>query len=138
MREQEVAALIPCSKSKMKAPAKARKLYTGAFFRKILRFSQEHYSHVYILSAKYGLLDLDQIIEPYELRLDSLPIAQRKEWAKMVRIQMREKKVPKKRVFFTPVEYSRWFRGDNPLLGMSIGQRLQWVNQQLRPKGFDL
>lgn len=45
---------------------------------------------MYILSAKYGLLTLDQKISPYEKTLNTMSVADRKAWAEMVLSQLRE------------------------------------------------
>ena len=39
---------------------------------------------IYILSAKHGLLDLEQEIEPYELTLNNMGAAETRKWANHV------------------------------------------------------
>lgn len=64
-------AIISCGKNKAKIKAKARDLYLGSSFKMGLSFALKHFDdkNIYILSAKHGLLKLDQEIEPYEKSL---------------------------------------------------------------------
>jgi cytoplasmic iron level regulating protein YaaA (DUF328/UPF0246 family) len=44
---------------------------------------------IYILSSKYGLLNLDDVIEPYDVELKSMPASEVKKWATRVIQQLR-------------------------------------------------
>lgn len=63
--------VIPCGARKLDRPASAGQLYTGPYFtatkRAALRLAPPE--RVLILSGKYGLLGLDDPIEPYEQHL---------------------------------------------------------------------
>ena len=77
--------LISCVKSKLKYPAKAKDLYTSTLFQSNLQYAyQLKPDAIYILSAKYGLLDLDQIIAPYEMTLNTMTEAEKKGWSRRV------------------------------------------------------
>jgi len=77
--------LISCVKSKLSYPAKARDLYTGTLFTLSLKYAlQQEPDAIYILSAKYGLVDLDQVISPYELTLNTMKEAEKRTWAKKI------------------------------------------------------
>lgn len=58
--------IVNCSKKKLETPAKAKDLYTGQFFRGVKQLSEKLDFDLAILSAKYGLLNANQIIEPYD------------------------------------------------------------------------
>jgi hypothetical protein len=62
--------LLACSKSKHQsltvAPAKV--LYTGLLFRLGLKYAELYNRSVYILSAKYGFIASDTIIETYDTK----------------------------------------------------------------------
>ncbi len=73
-----------CGKSKLGLGAPARELYTGQLFRKSLAYAEARCSVVYVLSAKHGLLPLDQVVEPYELSLVSMRASERVTWARGV------------------------------------------------------
>lgn len=57
-------------------------------FSKAYSYAVKNYDFVAILSAKYGLLFLDDKIEPYELTLNNMDASQRKKWAEKVFSQM--------------------------------------------------
>lgn len=65
--------IISCGAKKRTTPCAARDLYIGNYFRTALRYALAltagDEGKVFILSAKWGLLTLDQIVEPYELRM---------------------------------------------------------------------
>lgn len=59
---------IPCCKQKRSRACKARDLYSSNLFQKQLEFALKEAGEgsVFILSAKYGIVGLDDILEPYE------------------------------------------------------------------------
>lgn len=65
--------IIPCGGAKLDKPAKARDLYVGQMFCNTLGAALaqvEEGDEVLILSAKHGLLRLDDVVEPYEQQID--------------------------------------------------------------------
>lgn len=64
--------VIACGADKLNRPAPARELYTSPHFRHVLRAAEAYAgcteSAVRILSAKHGLLGLDTIVTPYDVR----------------------------------------------------------------------
>lgn len=61
--------IIPCSKNKSNvSEGKAIDIYDGPFYR-ILRKNKSCNSDVLIISAKYGLLESDDRISPYDLKM---------------------------------------------------------------------
>lgn len=62
--------VVPCSASKVSAATYAHALYTGQHFVHTLRAAITEASacsgRVLILSARYGLLGLDDIVDPYD------------------------------------------------------------------------
>jgi hypothetical protein len=53
--------LVSCVKSKLSHPAKARDLYISTLFKSNLEYAcRQNPDGIYILSAKYGLLELDR------------------------------------------------------------------------------
>lgn len=63
--------IIPCGGSKLAEPAPAAELYTGSMFKDTLRtaLTMTARENVLILSAKHGLVRLDQMLEPYDLKM---------------------------------------------------------------------
>lgn len=63
--------IITCGSRKLNRPAQARKFYTGTYFKIQLEWalSIAPASHVRIFSAKYGILKLTDMIDPYNKRI---------------------------------------------------------------------
>lgn len=70
--------IIGCGAAKLGVAAPARELYTGPLFRDALGYATHpgRFDEVRILSAKHGLLRLDQVVEPYELWLGDLSLGE--------------------------------------------------------------
>ena len=81
-------AFISCVKEKRIGKYKAKDLYTSDFFRKSFGYCSSKYDEVYILSAKYGLLGLEEEIENYEMTLNDFSKAEKVEWSVMVYDQL--------------------------------------------------
>lgn len=91
MAQQKCIALISCTKSKTSYPAPARELYSPShLFTKALAYVEPYADVVYILSAKHGLVALDQRLEPYEQALKSMRPRERGVWAQQVFSRLRE------------------------------------------------
>jgi hypothetical protein len=76
--------LVSCGRSKLTTPAPAQELYTGGLFRQASEYAERTYDRWLILSARYGAIDPDEPIEPYELTLKSYDPTQRYAWARRV------------------------------------------------------
>lgn len=77
--------LLSCTKSKKDYTCPANEMYTeSSLFKKAYEYATIIADKIFILSAKYGLLEEDAIIEPYELTLNNQKIAYRKKWAQDV------------------------------------------------------
>ena len=84
--------LISCVKKKLDHQAKAKELYISPLFCLNLKYA--YYMNpnaIYILSAKYGLLELEQLIDPYEKTLNKMNAIERKSWAKKVIDSLKQK-----------------------------------------------
>lgn len=85
-------ALISCVKTKLPHKAKAKDLYISPLFKGYMAYAmKQEPDKIFILSAKYGLLDLDTEIEPYEFTLKGKPEKLKKEWAHKVLRQLSER-----------------------------------------------
>ncbi|WP_377273059.1 DUF6884 domain-containing protein [Peterkaempfera sp. SMS 1(5)a] len=59
--------VIPCGSRKLDHPARAAEMYIGSYHRACRRAAEAlQPDRLVILSARYGLLDLDDEIEPYD------------------------------------------------------------------------
>jgi len=131
-------ALISCSKTKALRKCSAKEMYQGALFCKAFQFCSKEYDNIYILSAKYGLLDIDTEIDPYDQTLNNMFFIQRKEWGLKVNQQLKERNI-----FYPDIyaddRYCEFIKGYRPLLGLSLGQQLKWFNDQKnKGKGFEI
>ena len=76
--------LISCGKHKKTVPCKAKEMYVSERFIRLKQIAEKSGNNWYILSAKYGLLSPEQIIEPYDLRLSKCSAQYLKQWAGQV------------------------------------------------------
>jgi hypothetical protein len=61
-------AIIPCGARKREGRHAARDLYVGPYFRAALRWAETSGAdRVLVLSAKHGLLGLDELVDAYDL-----------------------------------------------------------------------
>ena len=129
--------LISCVSKKQAHKAKVKDLYISPLFRKNLAYAQKlKPDMIYILSAKYGLLDLDTEIEPYDLTLNNMPSNEIKSWAKKVLKQLSAITNLKQDhfVFLAGVKYRKHLlphilSSEIPMEGMTIGKQLQYLSE---------
>jgi len=128
---------LSCTKSKNKGEYKAKDLYSSPLFKKSYQYAKSlNPDNIYILSAKYGLLELDDIISDYEETLNSKSDRHIKQWSYNVCKQLESKGVCYNEdiIFLTGENYHKYiklkFRNKKiPLQGLALGQRLQRLNQ---------
>jgi hypothetical protein len=67
----EKLVIIPCGGAKLTESAPAAELYIGSMFADTLRTARTMTSdeNIRILSAKHGLVKLDTILEPYDVKM---------------------------------------------------------------------
>ena len=136
-----VIHLLSCVGQKQLAPAPARDLYTSSWFRKARRYADSTGQPWFILSAKHGLVHPDRVISPYNLTLNSMPVADRRRWAQTVLTQLDphldgvESIVilagRRYREFLEPSLQSRGLPVSVPMAGLRIGEQLRWLNRML-------
>lgn len=74
--------LIPCCKNKRQTPCRAEEMYIGQLFKARLKYAKQlNPDEIFILSAKYGLLTCDEIIEPYNVTLKDFSKEKKIEWS---------------------------------------------------------
>jgi hypothetical protein len=125
-------------KLKRTSPCAAGEMYISPLFGKMLAYANSLKPRsIYILSAKYGLLDLKTVIEPYEQTLNKMLLSERTAWAQgvlaglreqidldrdhivfLAGLRYRELLLPHIRNYFVPME------------GMSFGRQLKWLAEQ--------
>jgi hypothetical protein len=131
--------LISCVSQKLPHAAPAKDLYVSSLFKFCLRYAQTLKPDcIFILSAKYGLVTLDQPLEPYNDTLNTKRDAEIRQWAQGVLQQLRSKfDLEHDTVIFLAGEkYRRHLLGEIghpeiPLMGLSIGRQLQFLKRAL-------
>ncbi len=129
---------ISCSSKKLPHKAKAKDLYISPLFQKSLEFAYSlNPDNIFILSAKHGLVSLEQKLEPYNETLNKMTTLENKKWAKVVEKQLRgEVNSSDKVIFLAGKKYRRHFEKlfkklEVPMEGLSIGKQLQYLNNKI-------
>jgi hypothetical protein len=132
-------ALISCGKRKLKYRTSASVLYVGSLFVKSLAFARRLNSDaIYILSAKHGLLELHQEIDPYEQTLTRMSACDVRDWSARVLTQLQAKVnlSDDHFIILAGLPYRRhlmahFAHAEVPMTGLSIGRQLEFLNSQL-------
>ena len=137
-------ALIGCSKTKAAQcdPLPARSLYQGRLFRKQLAYAERVYKAdlIFVLSAFYGAVEIDQHICRYDWTIGQLSKAERVEWGYEVQEDIAYHIPPGVEVEYcvlAPRHYIRWLSWLPPDTLYPLrpypgyGYQLQWLNSQL-------
>lgn len=134
--------LISCVSTKLTTKAKAKNLYISPLFKMNYAYAESlKPDAIYILSAKYGLVDPEKEIEPYEQTLNTMKSGQVKDWTLDVIDQMEGKvNFQKDEIIFLAGERYRKFlmplcrNAKVPLEGLGIGKQLGWLKKKLESK----
>lgn len=132
-------ALISCVSEKERSALPAKDLYVSRLFRGAYQYAKQIGAEkIFILSARYGLVEETEVIAPYDETLNSKPIADRKAWAAGVLESLNEKTDLQKDEFVILAgKKYREFLVDQlanvsiPLEGMSIGKQLDFYKKRL-------
>lgn len=81
-------ALVPCTKSKHVGGLTPLTLYKGGPFSLMMRHAQQRASCVFIVSAKYGLLNPREPVQHYEAYVPTLTPIQRQALVQRMRWQL--------------------------------------------------
>ncbi len=132
--------LISCVSQKLDRKSKAKDLYVSTLFKKNMAYAKTlNPDKIYILSAKYGLLGLEDEIEPYNVTLNTMKVAEKKVWAEKVMSQLEkvESIEDRKFVFLAGNNYRKYLmpnlsHTEVPMEGLPIGKQLQFLTEKLR------
>ena len=121
--------LIACSGKKLDRAAPARDLYQGQAFKFSLAAAERVGADAVILSALHGLVELDQVLEPYNCTLADMDKAGRAQWAYWTNKALQNRIAPSQRVVvLAGSNYAAacgGFNAELPLRGQGIGQQLK-------------
>lgn len=134
---------IGCVKRKRSVKCQAKDMYTSTLFKYSLAYAKmlTRKEKIYILSAKYGVIRLNEEIEPYELSLADFSLKDKQNWAwKCVR------KLEKIGINFN--EDATFLCGENyrkhlvwkfknakiPMKNLSFGNQLKFLKEKINEK----
>lgn len=131
--------LISCVSKKLPHQAKAEDLYISSLFKLNLQYACSlNPDRIFILSARYGLIDLDREIEPYDVTLNEMSAAEVKKWADAIIKQLREvADLENDRfVFLAGKRYRKYLmphisKYEIPIEGRGIGEQLHFLKTSL-------
>lgn len=145
--------LIGCTKRKQEYSCNAEEMYMpSALFRASLNYAlnnvNDNKSQIFILSAKYHLLSLSKVIEPYDVTLKKMKSLEIKEWGKIVFNQMQKMFDMKNThfIFLTGIDYIKpllpYLEKGNysipiPPEYRSLGKRIKWLSMEEHIKQID-
>lgn len=135
--------LVSCTKSKLPEAAPARELYSPSWvFKKSVEYVESRCDAWHVLSAKHGLVEPDEVVEPYDETLSGAPKATRDAWAARVREQIRARYEGRRVKFILMagssyagavegIEDEEWVSAEveEPMRGMGTGFRRRWLAQ---------
>jgi hypothetical protein len=134
---------VSCVGQKRSSSAAAKDLYVSDWFTKARGYVESTGAPWFILSAKYGLVEPETVIEPYELTLNTLPVKERRRWARRVQQQIEDGgSLPSKvvilggaryREFLEPYLRSAGVEVEVPMEGLRIGEQLSWLSRVASP-----
>jgi hypothetical protein len=136
--------LVACSSRKLGRAATARELYESPLFKLSLADAERTCTAVYVMSAKHGLVHLDETIEPYDVKLGERGWRDRWQWARTLldRLETLHPEQPDiaiygGRLYVDPIRTeaanpnARWSGAfSEPLEGLQIGERLRFLQQR--------
>ena len=133
--------LVSCVKTKRAARAAAKDLYVSPWFRKARAFVEETGDPWRILSAEHGLLHPDEEVRPYERTLNAMRVKERRAWAEGVLAHIETcldgvdtvvfLAGQRYREFLEPALRNRGLAVRVPMIGLSQGRQMQWLDARL-------
>jgi hypothetical protein len=131
--------LVGCGSAKLERPARAKDLYTGSLFVAARAYA-EQCDDWRILSARYGLLNPDAKVAPYNMRLPSREL-ERRQWGLIAATGLGHEMrgIGYEVVVLAGDDYAepvcrvleeRRIVCRRPLRGLGIGARLQWLRRE--------
>ncbi|MFT3708066.1 MAG: hypothetical protein QM817_10455 [Archangium sp.] len=126
-------AVLACSASKLTHAALAKDLYTGPLFKLARAYAELVADRFVILSARYGVLQPDAELAPYEQRMNDA-----RKWGRRFsnRLAMELFDAPSSEVlflggasYFDPLVHSEKERWRRPLKGLAIGVQKATLKQ---------
>lgn len=134
-------ALISCTKLKQDHPCTAQEMYLPSeLFKRASAYVKANYSRWFILSAKYGLLEPDDVIEPYNITLTNMSKSEIESWSRDVFEKLLKYNIndvdfyagKQYRKYLIPLLEAHRIHCFVPLQSLGIGQQLHFYGAMLR------
>jgi hypothetical protein len=133
--------LVSCSQQKLSHAAPARELYCSPLFKLSLKYAESRCEKTYAISARHELVELDQVLEPYNTPLTKMTKQMRNAWGARVASKIFQAHPDQQFLLLAGVDYMLAIRYgtrhenqkqiEDPLKGMMIGQRLSCLKSRL-------
>ncbi len=132
-------ALISCSAKKRSCPSKAKDLYDSPLFKMSFAYAKKiGADKIFILSAKYGLLESEEIVEPYNQTLNRMNSKEKEDWGKIVlsKLALLTKLAEDDFIFLAGENYRKNLvpkikNFTVPMKGLGIGKQLRWLKMRI-------
>lgn len=129
--------LVSCVSKKLSHAAPARELYRSTWFVLARKLIEREGASWYIPSAKHGLVHPDSVIAPYDQSLNTMRVADQRDWAARLQLQ-RDELLPgaeqvtvfagrRYREYLEDYLLHRFTSVTVPMRGLRIGQQLGWL-----------
>lgn len=136
--------LISCASKKLPEKAKATDIYISPLFKLNKKYAKSlNPDKIFILSAKYELLNQEEIIEPYNETLNKMSSKEIEKWAKKVLTKLRKVSNLKKDefIFLAGEKYRKYLiphlkNYEIPLKGLGIGKQLKFLKEKTSKKNL--
>lgn len=145
-------ALVSCGKAKGDAPARAGELYMSPLFRKSIELASLVAEKTFVVSAaKDRVVELDEIVAPYDVELRSMGTPARMAWGRSIVRSLVDQTfgtptalrvvIFAGRTYATPIVHAieeartkstRWAAPVDLLRDLEIGDRLYFLNRGIR------
>jgi len=132
--------LIACSSKKKKEKSLVIDIYISTLFKYSYEYAKKlNPDKIFVLSAKYGLLEMNQVIEPYNETLNTKTKIEKMLWSEKIETQLIEKGIDLKNdniIFLSGKNYrENLIKHINnyliPLKGLSIGNQLKYLKSNI-------
>jgi len=142
--------LLSCTKTKEKRRCSAKQMYSkSALFKLMWDYAETAKAKkIYILSAKYGVLSPDDLIDPYDMTLKTMSSKEKKVWAYDAYVNLTHRKVKRgdNIIFLAGEDYSKYldiafkkndYKTIHPLKGLGMGKRMEFMKKELNSQTND-
>ncbi|HRH46015.1 MAG TPA: hypothetical protein PKY82_30510 [Pyrinomonadaceae bacterium] len=132
----QIIVLVACVSLKLETASPAKDLYCSPWFIKARKYAEKFGDKWFILSSLHGLLEPEQLIEPYEQTLYTARKPERAAWSARVGNKINSTIPPGStiiilagKIYRESLEHllAQKFKVEIPMAGLGIGKQLQYL-----------